>query len=1084
MATTEAPPQPVPARVPVGGAALLLDAAVVIAAVVLVAFPVLARIAAERLPLGPPAALAPLPPVAHAGALRDLPVGLRPGPAPASVEDLRAPAAALLGTRQADQLLAIVRTGRTGAPREGVYPYRYPTLEPLLAALPPRLSPAQVAAATDLGARLTLLELEPVGRTWAAPAAYALFDRARAGGACDPSLDLLLLVASDERPDDPIIAAEGERARRACSADPTPGWLLGQYQSIRALPDIGGTDDPAPAAATFRRLVRDFPGAAPAWAGQADAFVRRAMTTPEERPWVARHLYERALAQYRRAARLRPGPEADFGVAWALAGLGRAGEAAAAQRKAIAASPPAALPQAQLVVYLEAAHRFGAAAAAADRLRTLDGAGEQGPGLFPAVPMGPEFEREDAYGLISNGAGRLRPLSLALLPHPPSVAPRVAVADFSFLPVFRESPGLTGSDRWCADWARRRDLVLAGRPAQALAGFPAEFEPPAGHDHSCGSGFEGLVEPIAQLELGRRKEAVKSASRVEGESVALSELEDERQNLWRWAGDLPRAERVAREWARSAPRNAAALLQLGEIEFLEGRHNDAARDFGASARRAVDRTGEPTTDEAGALLDRGAALVAAGRRDEGEQALREADDVASRLAATADNPTPFRISYHARVQLGEAEREAGHLPAAAEAYAAARERVPQLAGLPQPVHVEQLDNNAAIVDIGLGRLGAAETATRGALAVDPENPAFLMTAGFAAARAGHSAAAIRLNRAALVADQTAFPAANDLGVLLARAGRDEEAVRALRRAVGADEGYALGWFNLGVVLAGMGPAQLLSSQGALARAFTLDPALRDRERTPTLDAKTYRSGLDVSRPLPPEWTFAASQRHAPAKTAGLVALLAAAFALSRALTARGSGRALADTWLGPLDRASGRLSFLRRLRHPAIAIAVTLLVLLLPLARDPGGGVSAAVAGALGLVVLVGIALRGRALVARREATRTPQQAWPPGMAFGLGAALAGLLWTPLPVLGPGANARLHWAAPAALALVALPLVLATAVWDIPLTRGLAAAALVMAASLLTPVKPVDGGAIAAAGGVAAGLAGIVLAVVLALGLA
>jgi cellulose synthase operon protein C len=111
------------------------------------------------------------------------------------------------------------------------------------------------------------------------------------------------------------------------------------------------------------------------------------------------------------------------------------------------------------------------------------------------------------------------------------------------------------------------------------------------------------------------------------------------------------------------------------------------------------------------------------------------------------------------------------------------------------------------------------------------------------------------------------------------------------------------------------------------------------------------------------------------------------------------------------------------------------------------------------------------------------QRTWAPGVVFGLGAAVAGLLWTPLPVLGEKASPRTHWAAPAALAVVAVPLVLATVWLDVPLTRSLAAAALVMAASLLTPIKPVDGGAIAAAGGTAAGLAGIALAAVLALGL-
>ena len=157
------------------------------------------------------------------------------------------------------------------------------------------------------------------------------------------------------------------------------------------------------------------------------------------------------------------------------------------------------------------------------------------------------------------------------------------------------------------------------------------------------------------------------------------------------------------------------------------------------------------------------------------------------------------------------------------------------------------------------------------------------------------------------------------------------------------------------------------------------------------------------------------------------------------------------------------MAFLRRLGHPAIAVVATLLVFLAPLARDPGGGVTAAVAGALGLCVLVAVALRGRSLAAQASGERA-QRTWPPGLAFGLGGAAAGVSWAPLPVLGDKAARGVHWAAPVALAVVAVPLVIATAWSDIPLTRSLAAAALMMAASLLTPVKPVDGGAIAAAG--------------------
>ena len=156
---------------------------------------------------------------------------------------------------------------------------------------------------------------------------------------------------------------------------------------------------------------------------------------------------------------------------------------------------------------------------------------------------------------------------------------------------------------------------------------------------------------------------------------------------------------------------------------------------------------------------------------------------------------------------------------------------------------------------------------------------------------------------------------------------------------------------------------------------------------------------------------------------------------------------------------------------------------LAPLARDPGGGPTAAIVGALGLCVLIAVALRARSLAARDEPGAERQRTWPPGLAFGLGGAAAGVSWAPLPVLGEHASPRLHRAAPVALALVAVPLVIATAWSDIPITRSLAAAALVMAASLLTPVKPVDGGAIAAAGGAAAGFTAIALAAVLALGL-
>ncbi len=876
----------------------LADGVVLAGVVCLLAFPVLARVAADRLPVRPPAAFPPPPAAVRPAPLRDLPAGLQPGPAARRPEDLRPAAVALLGERTAARLLAFVSARTFDAPTGDGNPYRYAQLDRIL---PPAFASSQVAAATDLGARLTLLP-----DVAAAPAAYAVLDRARATGACAPSLDVLLLVAADLSPHLGVIEAEARRARAACRGNPVPGSILGQVQSQLALATSGDPRDAAAGAlSTFRRLEREFPGSAAGWSGEGDAHLRIAAVVAGETPeraFVIRHQYARALAAYRRAAALEPGLELEAGVGSALVGLGRPREAAEVLQRVVADRPRSQRLQRQLMLALERAHRFAAEAGVARRVIELPDAPEPGPGVYPAVPAPPGGHHAEVVGLLSLGAGRLAPLSVQLFPKYDLVAPAAAVIDTSFIPVYRDEAGVTDDAQACPELAYRRALVLAGSPASSLIQYPAEF--------ACGQESDSL-KAIAQLELGDRRGAqVTMARGTAGESI-----DELRQNLWRWAGDLPRAERHAREWVAATHHAPEAVLRLGEIEFLRGRFDDAAADFGDAARRARDRSATSSRIEAEATLDRGAALARAGRRPEAVAALRAADDIA-RARAPGRGVTvsilPGRaISGHARLQLADAEREAGALRAAAEDYAGARYH-----GLPQAT-TGALENNAAIVDIALGHDAQAERATRRARAVDPESPAYLMTAAYAAARAGRVATAIRRYGATLTADPTTFGAANDLGVLHARRGDTQRAVAALRRAVGADERYALGWFNLGVVLGGMGPRHLFASQGALARAFALDPALRDRERVPTLDARTYRTGLDVARPLPAEWTFASSQRHAPTKTAGLAALLLVALTLSRTLTMTGSGRGLAEKRLGSLDRASGR--YLRRFRHPAIA---------------------------------------------------------------------------------------------------------------------------------------------------------------------
>ena len=278
------------------------------------------------------------------------------------------------------------------------------------------------------------------------------------------------------------------------------------------------------------------------------------------------------------------------------------------------------------------------------------------------------------------------------------------------------------------------------------------------------------------------------------------------------------------------------------------------------------------------------------------------------------------ISYYACEQLADYESRSGNLPAATEDYTNALDWVPRLEE-GSGIRPEVLNNNAALAYLGLGDTSTAATLESKALAADPQDPVFLMTAGFIADRAGQVARAAQYDRAALHSDPGAFPAANDLGVELTREHQAAAAADALRQAVGASPDYALGWFNLGVVESQLGPARLLAAQGAFARAYSLDPALQDRQHKVTIDASVYRTALDLSKPLPPRWSIAQLQQPVPAAAAGLLVIVIAGLGLAKA-TGHG-GSALAAQWLDPLTDRLTSAPVLRKLHHPGWSLAAT-----------------------------------------------------------------------------------------------------------------------------------------------------------------
>jgi tetratricopeptide (TPR) repeat protein len=250
-------------------------------------------------------------------------------------------------------------------------------------------------------------------------------------------------------------------------------------------------------------------------------------------------------------------------------------------------------------------------------------------------------------------------------------------------------------------------------------------------------------------------------------------------------------------WQSTVEATARPALRLGEIYFLQHDYDGAASAFGTAAQRArlVHWNDDLSVDQAD--LDRRAALLAAGRSDEGVAVLRPLVAAGTtgfaQQNATANGYDEGAVSfaavaYFASEQLADHERETGALHAAIDDYTSALAWMAPDETQPEPdengpevapqspavlesgtaVRPEVLYNNEALAYLGLGKTALATAAVGKALPSDLADPAFLMTAGFIADRAGKVSAAARYDRAALQSDPGAFPAANDRAVELAR----------------------------------------------------------------------------------------------------------------------------------------------------------------------------------------------------------------------------------------------------------------------------------------------------------------------------
>ncbi len=1072
---------------------------VVAGALLVLAFSPVSRLAANGLPraLGNSAAVVTGPQHGNTTTIQAVPAGLPKDTRIRTTADVLPYAVAALGEQDGLALMTLLKSksslagtiagsGTTGNPYGVYYPYRYPPLEAVLDNAPPA---SFASGATALGAALTALAGQPRSTGTltatpidnAGPAAYGVLNRARAAGGCAPQLDLLLLLAADQSTGAARLGQEEQRTETACPHDPTPTWLVGQSQLRTLNLELDPFSPPPPtadpqavaalraSAATFGHLATEYPHDAAVLTGLGDSYLRTGTYLRSSEPFTARQDFKSAIAVYNRAAALGDERDASPGVARALIGLGEPAAAARLLSPLARSSPFPGQLLDLLIAADEAAHEYGPAVTAAQRLRQLGTTSyQEGDALIP-VPQSHSLDALDDVSFpLSFGAGRLAPLTTQLIL--PGGAGGL-VQDLSLIPSYHYDMGVTETQVGCPSWTWTRDELLLGHAALALASWPVQFASIRSGYFPCAQSDK--LKLIAEVRAGRQPD-----QRVMKEdSITREDIADSWQNLLRWAGNLPAAKKFAEQWQAARGDNSALpAFRLGEIDFLAHQYYDAAAEFGLAARRWRLVSYHADLKVAQAELDRGVALFAVRRTAEAVQTLRPLDlqgtqgysyqnssntdslDAAHEFAA---------VSYYACEQLADYESRSGNLHAAAEDYANALDWAPQLKY--SNVRPEVLNNNAALAYLGLGDTSTAAKLENKALAADPKDPVFLMTAGFIAERAGRVAQAAQYDRAALDSDPGAFPAANDLGVELMRENRDGAAVNALRQAVGASPGYALGWFNLGVAESQRGPSHLLAAQGAFARAYSLDPALQGRRHQMTIDASVYRTALDLSKPLPARWSISQLQQPVPAAAAGLLAIVVLGLGLARA-TGHG-GSVLAAQWLDPLTDRLQSAPVLRSLHHPGWSLAATAASFLFAYLRR-STGLAELVAYIAGVLILAFLAMGARVIVARRQHVANTQETWPPGIAFGLVAGAIGLPWAPLPVVrAHGADSykiKVHLAAPIVLAVLSALLFMESAWLHTPVTESWAIAALIMSASMLLPVGPLDGAQLGKAGALAA----------------
>lgn len=988
-----------------------------------------------------------------------------------------------------DVIDAAISTDQTDESTVGVYPYVYPGIDELIR---PALDVDAVRAEPDrvvkLAAYLIVLASQHdiagdgSDRSPVMPAgvAYALLDEARrTAPTCDIQTDLLFTLTLGMAPDLEDVRQEAGLAADTCDDDPTPAWIEGRFLR-RLLTEQFGASLPdkrsalrTQVVAHFRAMQRDFPTSALGWVGQADALAEWADLSEATgaEPFQVRSWRREAKGLYEQARARSAYPGIATAEARVLVKLDEDHHAIDLVEAAAQAQPSAVGALSARADVLAAAGRHEAAAeayAAVTKARApwhwlvpTARVDETFAGRFGATEM-PSLTVIDITAGGYGGAG---------------------LKDTSFVPLTRYAPDWA----FCPSSKRRAQLVLAGR-IDAVREDPSGEAAPWGTacDDATGA-YSALGERyqlIAAVSLPSREraaaiEAITNADyqTVDGvEAVAWEAWQD----LLRSDDQLDEARKIATRWTKAQPESGHAWQRLGEIELLRGSWKAGAGALDRATGLLADAVDDDYSpfDDPEALSAQNWVTLSVLQHGYAMQE-QHRDQAARRLYLQVVDREPedegywtSKIRMHSEAQLGQLAFDRQRWSEAAERL---RQAIEIGSGYEDKVHYGSSDpdgpyeigqagmlrgaqeNNLALAEAKLGHRKESVKAAKAALERDAANPVFLDTVAFAFHLGGDVKKAANAYAAVIDQDTTSYVSANNLAVILAGAGETVAAKRLLKGAVSTAPDYAPAWHNLGVLeTQSWQPGTFLDGQAAMGQAARLDRSLRG-EHGLKVDDEVYDSGLDVGAPLRADWSYASTA------TAGARPITLTMIALLLVRVARLLGFDRLGSWISERVVASSAVSsraggwFWRRLRvRWGVAVCVIVLGWSALWVR-PHLSTALFLGSLAGLVVTP---LLVRSAVARRRGEQAKHFTWTPALGVAAVGGPLGLSFVPFPSLDDTVSKpsrAVRMVVPAFLGLICVSLVLGAAISAVPLSRDVAAACIVMTASVMTPVPPMDG---------------------------